>query len=379
MRKYLIIVTIILSPVLEASDYDKFLSMYKEGEKKEAIVGFRNIIQKEPYHEKVANINYILAFEENNSLEALNKWKDLYYKYSDFEKRDEAAYRAAMIHIMRGEYEEGKTLLIELDLYFTNSQYTPKARLLLGGLCLDDDEVMEATRYYRKVAKEFEAEKNAYYYEAIFGIANTLYVRALYESASEYYYFAASQGSTNFSERPLALYRLGACYEKESVEKAEEKYLSVIKNYPLSYAASLARQKLRMLGNDKYKAFDKMEEILAKEKVSEKKDTLSSTQSVEEDDDEEYEEIEEEESLAKNETASLGKDAYFQAGRFSEKSRAKALAEKITNLDIDAMIEEDAQSESFRVLIICEDNEEAISKMQKTLNSVGIEYFRVRK
>lgn len=344
------------------SEYEKFLKKYKEGNVSEALEGFLKLSSEHPNSALAPEMKKLIAESENEYFIAITKWQDIFVRYEDYEKRDYVAFRIAMLYLLHSDYKPALKYFDYVRENYPNSEYAKLASIKIAAINLSLGNLKRAMTLYLSLAKENEKEKNKYYHEGLFGIANTLFAQKKYSKAVGFYLAVCSYKS-EFDEHPLARYRLASSYDNmEKRKKALTVYKDVVSKYPYSFAALLAKQKLKSYGID-LKETDE-DELIYEEDVSYDLD-----------------EIEEENAKAENsieEKKPLKDGVMIQVGRFKEEARAKKYLKKVRSFGFSADIFKDSSlSEiSYRVIVFGSLGKEA-EEVKEDLRDKGIPGFRV--
>ncbi|MBI4977837.1 MAG: tetratricopeptide repeat protein [Spirochaetes bacterium] len=230
-----------------ADEYEQCLARYRKGMTNEALLDMRRLLARYPSGPYAADIAFILADAEKEYLPALTLWQAHYDTYTGYKKRDDVLYRIGAINYLHGKFPAAERAFIELRSTYSNSSRYYDASFKLGAIYLSRGSYDDARTLYASITNRFAAAKNDRYYEALIGIAHSYYDQERYPQAIECYREAVRKEDA-VQDRAFAAYRLGMCYENTGDnERAKARYAIVCELWGSSYAATLARQRLKQL------------------------------------------------------------------------------------------------------------------------------------
>lgn len=348
--------------------FSTYLSHYTNGEKEKALTGFTEFLRRYPKSTYAPEAAYILALEEREYFHAITKWQRIFDTYKEYKRRDEVAYRIGTLYLLHSNYKAAFWYFEYIVTQHAGSAYYPRALLSMGSIYLIREDYNRAIRYYIEAGKKYKKEQNEYYLEALYGIANTFFAKGQYADATKWYSSLVTKHTT-FKARPFAMYRLGYSYEAlGDVTKGLAHYKEVIRAYPDSYAAKLARQRL------------KVHKVALPEGEMPTTTTATNRVDIYDPDTPEPDEHVSPDGGTRPYDRAAADTLTYQLGYFRNPKSAQTLMQRIRGIGYDAYILEEKMKNViyFRVRIDIANDEATVAKMKRVFAEYSVPYFLVK-
>ncbi len=236
---------------LYANTYEEYKALYDSANTNnmnQALQGFQQLIRKNPRHENIADMEYIIAINEKNYTRSLDLLSELFRKRKNYSKRDEVGLTLASRFMLQNGYVSALNVLKDVEKNYPDSQYYIESKIIIASIYLKLNQSKQAISEYNKIISLYSdnSEKDDNYYNALFGLGNS------YFSQEQYYlalgtYNKLLEMSPNFSERAFVLYRTALCYEYTGrTSEALEIYNMIIDIYINTQSKTLATQRLKI-------------------------------------------------------------------------------------------------------------------------------------
>ncbi len=105
-------------------------------DKEQAIKGLREIAKKNPRDENIAEIEYIIAKNENNYTRKVDLLKELYKKRKKFYLHDEVGYNLASLYMLKNSLVNALNILKDITKKYPNSIYYLDSKLKIASIYL---------------------------------------------------------------------------------------------------------------------------------------------------------------------------------------------------------------------------------------------------
>ncbi len=339
-----ILLCFIFTSGIYASTYQIYKKQYDSGQKKEAIAGFKTLIRQNPRHENIADMEYIIAQNEENYMRSIALFTDIYNKRKIFSLRDEVGFTIGSLYLLQNGFVSALNIFKDVKKNYPKSKYAVLSSLKIASINLKLKNIDAAINEYEEVISKEKDTKNPQYYEALFGLANCYFEKEQYYQALGTYSRLLAEDKT-FSERAFALYRMGLCYEHTNKKNnAIDTYKMIISVYPNTHSKVLATQRLIV--------HEASEPTSEKQKAN---TTSGSTKPTI------YE--------------TNNKDTY-QMGRFRSREKASSLVAIIDKLGYNAYIT--PENDSYVVRVSIYDDPRNIEAMRASFNKENIPFFKVK-
>ena len=346
INKYIILLILSLlinNGYIYSNTFEIYKKQYESGNKNDAIKGFKDIIRKNPRHENIADMEFILAENEKDYMKSITAFQEIYRKRKNFSRRDEVGYIIGSLYILQNGFLSAVNIFNDVKKDYPNSKYNKLSSLKIASINLKLNNIDNAIKEYKEIVELDSNKKTEVYYEALFGLANSYFAKEQYYQALGTYNKLIKENEA-FNERAFALYRVGLCYEyTDKKTNAIDIYNMIVSVYPNTQSKTLAMQRLRLHNIQK----DNNEPQKTKNKKLEAP-TIYQT----------------------------NKQNIYQMGRFRDRAKSDKMLAIISELGYNAyVIEEDS---TFIVRLNIYDDKRNIEEMRKRFNKENIPFFKIK-
>lgn len=341
-----------------ADEIDDARKLLAAGKTNDASIAMRRFLVRNPADTRRADAAYLLAETEQEYYPAILAYRSVYDSYPDYAQRDMVSYRIGTLYRLHGNHDEASRWFTIAAAY-TNSSYRPQSLLAAAAALTARGSFDAALTAYENITREFERARDATYYEALAGVGHAHFGASRFDRAREKY-LDVVRANAPISDRPFIIYRIALCYENTGeIDRAAEEYRTVVGGYSSSYAASLARQRLKQLP----------EKPLPVQTNAVVPETNAAVQTV----------ITAPKEAVTN-TIARAVYATYQTGLFQKEASAVTLSEFIRSLGYAAYIVKDTKNGApiFRVRIDIYD-EKSVASMKASLTKENIPFFKAGK
>ncbi len=349
------ILNIAINVSMYANTYQEYKSLYDSGNTDsidEAIQGFRQLIKKNPRHENIADMEYIIAQNEKSYTRSLDLLSELFRRRKNYSKRDEVGFTLASRFMLQNGYISALNVFKDIEKNYPSSPHYMESRLMIASIYLKLNEIKQSINEYQKIMASYSDDdtKDNDYYRALFGLGNAYF-------AQEQYYLALGtynrllEINPNFSERAFVLYRSALCYEYTGrTAEALEIYNMISDVYSNTQSRTLAVQRLKIheaSANTATFADDELETINTTNTPKLEKPTIYESNNIN----------------------------VYQFGKFRSIEKSNNMLEIIESLGYNGYVVE--ANDVFIVRLDIYDDERNIEEMRTRFNRAGIPFFIV--
>ncbi|MEK6795100.1 MAG: tetratricopeptide repeat protein [Spirochaetota bacterium] len=351
-----LIIALVMPAALCADEIDDARKLLAAGKTNEASIAMRRFLVRNPVDVRRADAAFILAETEQEYFPAILAYRSVYDGYPDYARRDEVSYRIGVLYRLHGNHTEASRWFT-VTASFTNSSYRTRSLLASAAAETARESYDTALAAYEAIVREYEGVRDAAYYEAAAGMGHALFGQSRFDRAREKY-LEVVRANAPIADRPFVIYRIALCHENMGeLDRAAEEYRSVVSGYPSSYAATLARQRIKQLPAQK--AAVPTNTASVKETATNIPATNAAVQST---------------------NVPQRPYATYQTGLFQKEASAVTLRDFIRSMGYAAYIVKDTKNnaEIFRVRIDVPD-ERAMNAMKGSLTRENIPFFKTGK
>ncbi len=239
---------------LEKKEFKKILKLYQQKKYREALKRFRGFLEKYPSSYYLPDVYFYIAVLEEDYYSSILTFKELFVKFPEYKRTDEALYRLGKLYFLHNNYTEAIRTFELLQSNYPKSDFIYGSNYWLGITHLIKGNHLTAIEYFNKVIDY--NKKDRFYILALIGKANTYFDKKDYKKSIKIFKKALKLKNKNYF--PQIYLGLANSYMKlKNYHKAYYYYKKIMKEFKGTPEYEVAMNKIEFMESNRT-IFDKI-------------------------------------------------------------------------------------------------------------------------